>query len=88
MGAMLILAAFAILILILSAGAASASVLKDSGAPLVDALVKVYGHGMLANFVNFVGLAGLIASFSRLSMPIRGKFLHFLVQVIYQHPYH
>lgn len=62
-GAMLILAAFAILILILSAGAAGASVLKDSGAPLVDALVKVYGHGWLANFVNFVGLAGLIASF-------------------------
>ncbi len=81
---MLILAAFAILILILSAGAAGASVLKDSGAPLVDALVKVYGHGWLANFVNFVGLAGLIASFFPLSMPIHDKFLHFHGQVIYR----
>ncbi|MBJ8416957.1 ethanolamine permease [Acinetobacter courvalinii] len=63
-GAMLILTAFAMLILFLGAGAAGASALQHSGAPLVDALVKVYGQGTwLANFVNFVGLAGLVASF-------------------------
>ena len=63
-GAMLILAAFALLILFLSAGAAGADLLKNSGAPLVDALKAVYGQNTwLASFVNFVGLAGLIASF-------------------------
>lgn len=63
-GAMLILAAFALLILILGVGAAGADLLKDSGAPLVDALVAVYGQNTwLSSFVNFVGLAGLIASF-------------------------
>jgi len=63
-GAMLILAAFALLILFLSAGAAGSNLLKDSGAPLVDALKAVYGQNTwLASFVNFVGLAGLIASF-------------------------
>ncbi len=63
-GALLILTAFALLILFLGAGAAGASTLQHSGAPLVDALVKVYGeNNWLASFVNFVGLAGLIASF-------------------------
>ena len=63
-GSMLILAAFAMLILFLGAGAAGADMLKDSGAPLVDALKAVYGENTwLASFVNFVGLAGLIASF-------------------------
>ena len=63
-GSMLILTAFALLILFLGAGAAGASTLQNSGAPLVDALIKVYGKGTwLATFVNFVGLAGLIASF-------------------------
>lgn len=64
MGAMLILTAFALLILFLSAGAAGADQLKDSGAPLVTALISVYGqNSWLASFVNFVALAGLIASF-------------------------
>ncbi|TCM66778.1 ethanolamine:proton symporter (EAT family) [Acinetobacter calcoaceticus] len=63
-GSMLILAAFALLILFLGAGAAGADALKSSGAPLVDALIAVYGQNTwLASFVNFVGLAGLIASF-------------------------
>ncbi|KAA8733272.1 ethanolamine permease [Acinetobacter qingfengensis] len=63
-GSMLILAAFAMLILFLSAGAAGSEQLKQSGAPLVDALIAVYGQNTwLATFVNFVGLAGLIASF-------------------------
>lgn len=63
-GSMLILATFAILILVLGVGAAGANLLKDSGAPLVDALVAVYGQNTwLASFVNVVGLAGLVASF-------------------------
>ena len=45
-------------------GAAGASNIQNSGAPLVDALIKVYGTEIwVATFVNFVGLAGLIASF-------------------------
>lgn len=44
---MLILTAFAMLILFLGAGAAGASTLQNSGAPLVDALVKVYGTNTL-----------------------------------------
>lgn len=63
-GSMLILAFFALSILLLGPGAAGADTLKNSGAPLVDALVAVYGaNTWMASFVNFVGLAGLIASF-------------------------
>lgn len=63
-GSMLILAFFALSILLLGPGAADADTLKNSGAPLVDALVAVYGaNTWMASFVNFVGLAGLIASF-------------------------
>ncbi|MFH7764757.1 ethanolamine permease [Acinetobacter sp. BSP-28] len=63
-GSMIILAVFALSILILGAGAAGADSLKNSGAPLVDALKAVYGENTwLAGFVNFVGLAGLVASF-------------------------
>lgn len=63
-GSMLILAVFALAILFLGAGAAGADALKQSGAPLVDALKLVYGENTgLASFVNFVGLAGLVASF-------------------------
>ena len=63
-GSMLILAFFALSILFLGPGAAGADALKDSGAPLVDALTAVYGQNTwLATFINFVGLAGLIASF-------------------------
>ncbi|CAB1222591.1 ethanolamine permease [Acinetobacter bouvetii] len=63
-GSMVILAVFALSILVLGAGAAGADSLKNSGAPLVDALKAVYGQNTwLAGFVNFVGLAGLVASF-------------------------
>ncbi|TCH61459.1 ethanolamine permease [Acinetobacter sp. ANC 4862] len=63
-GSMVILAIFALSILVLGTGAAGADTLKNSGAPLVDALKAVYGESTwLAGFVNFVGLAGLIASF-------------------------
>ena len=63
-GSMVILAIFALSILVLGTGAAGADTLKNSGAPLVDALKAVYGENTwLAGFVNFVGFAGLIASF-------------------------
>lgn len=63
-GAMLILCAFALLILIFSAGAVGAAQLQNSTAPLVDALIHLYGaNSSITQFVNFVGLAGLIASF-------------------------
>ena len=61
---LILMAVFALAILFLGAGAAGADSLKESGAPLVDALKVVYGENTwLAGFVNFVGLAGLIASF-------------------------
>ncbi|WP_022941765.1 ethanolamine permease [Psychromonas hadalis] len=63
-GAMLFLLVSAAVVLFLVPGAAGASAAGEMGAPLVDALRKVYGEdSMLASFVNVVGLAGLIASF-------------------------
>lgn len=63
-GAMLILVAFALLILVLGPGAAGSDALKASGDPLVQALKRAYGESTwMASFVNMVGLAGLIASF-------------------------
>lgn len=63
-GAMLVLLAFAGLILLVGPGAAGAQSLVTSGNPLVESLVKVYGGSTwMSQFVNLVGLAGLIASF-------------------------
>ncbi|WOE32901.1 MULTISPECIES: ethanolamine permease [unclassified Acinetobacter] len=63
-GSMLILATFALLILFLSTGAVGADFIQNSGAPLVDALSTIYGkNAWVTHFVNFVGLAGLVASF-------------------------
>ena len=63
-GAMLVLLAFAGLILLVGPGAAGAQALMSSGNPLVEALDKVYGGSTwMSQFVNLVGLAGLIASF-------------------------
>lgn len=62
--AMLILIVFGVLVLVLAPGGAGADYMKDHGAPLVGALQAVYGKDSFAAlFVNFVGLAGLIASF-------------------------
>ncbi len=62
--AMIILLIFGGLVLVLAPGGAGADYMKDHGAPLVGALEKVYGEGSLAaQFVNWVGLSGLIASF-------------------------
>jgi ethanolamine permease len=62
--AMIFLLIFGGLILFLAAGGAGADYMKDHAAPLVGALQHVYGEGSwAAQFVNVVGLAGLIASF-------------------------
>lgn len=61
---MLILLAFAALVLFLAPGASSADLMKDHPAPLVGALQHVYGDtAFIAAVVNVLGLAGLIASF-------------------------
>ena len=63
-GAMLVLLAFAGLILLVGPGGAGAQALMASGNPLVEALEKVYGGSTwMSQFVNLVGLAGLVASF-------------------------
>ncbi|WP_462379795.1 ethanolamine permease [Pseudomonas sp. Marseille-QA0892] len=63
-GAMLVLLAFAALILVVGPGAAGAQSLVASGNPLVESLEKAYGASTwMSQFVNLVGLAGLIASF-------------------------
>lgn len=61
---MLVLLAFALLILVVGPGGAGSEALKASGNPLVEALSKAYGGSTwMGGFVNLVGLAGLIASF-------------------------
>ncbi len=63
-GAVLVLLVFAGLILLVGPGAAGAQSLVASGNPLVESQVKVYGGSTwMSQFVNLVGLAGLIASF-------------------------
>ena len=61
-GAMLTLMVTGALVLILTAGGAGADFAGSAAAPLVDALNEV-GEGPLATFVNYAGLAGLVASF-------------------------
>ena len=62
--AMLILLVFAFTILVTGPGAAGSDAIKDSGNPLVDGLEAAYGGSTLVSqFVNVVGLLGLIASF-------------------------
>lgn len=61
-GAMLTLMVTGALVLVLTAGGAGAEFAGAAAAPLVDALNEV-GEGPLATFVNYAGLAGLVASF-------------------------
>jgi ethanolamine permease len=64
--AMLALLVFAALILIFGPAGAGSAAIKDSGAPLTDALAAPAAYGgknALYTIVNVVGLAGLIASF-------------------------
>lgn len=60
--AMSVLICTAFLAMLLSAGGAGAEFIGKADAPLVDALNAV-GKSGVATFINFVGLAGLIASF-------------------------
>jgi ethanolamine permease len=62
--AMLILLVFAALILVTAPGGGGADAIQDSDNPLPAAVDAAYGEGSgLGEFVNYVGLAGLIASF-------------------------
>ncbi|MGH8793499.1 MAG: ethanolamine permease [Stackebrandtia sp.] len=61
---MAILLVTAGLILVAAPGGAGAQALMDSDNPLPDAVRQAYGgNNFVADFVNYVGLAGLIASF-------------------------
>lgn len=60
--AMIVLVISGFSVLLLAAGGAGSKVIGNSGAPLVDAL-KAIGDKNIATFVNYAGLAGLIASF-------------------------
>ncbi|WP_236700440.1 ethanolamine permease [Allosalinactinospora lopnorensis] len=61
---MTVLLVTAACMLVLAPGGAGASTLADSENPLPEALRAAYGgNTALADFVNYVGLAGLIASF-------------------------
>jgi ethanolamine permease len=65
-GGMAVLLLFCALILVFGPGGAGSAALQGSGNPLVEALESpnVYGGPTLVSrFVNFVGLAGLVASF-------------------------
>ncbi|WAP51279.1 ethanolamine permease [Arthrobacter sp. ATA002] len=62
--AMAILLVFGALMLILVPGAAGAEAMSTSDNPLPEALRIAYGgNTLLADFVNYAGLAGLVASF-------------------------
>lgn len=62
--AILVLLAFAALVLVLVPGAAGSSAIQDSDNPLPAAIRGAYGsNSLLADFVNYAGLAGLVASF-------------------------
>jgi ethanolamine permease len=63
---MLTLIAFAALILVFAPGASGSDFIKESGNPLVEALeapLAFGGQTFVSQFVNLVGLLGLIASF-------------------------
>lgn len=62
--AMAVLLVFGALMLILVPGAAGAEAMSTSDNPLPEALRIAYGgNTLLADFVNYAGLAGLVASF-------------------------
>ncbi|MEU5691703.1 ethanolamine permease [Actinosynnema sp. NPDC020468] len=64
LAAMLVLLLFAAAILVLAPGGAGAEALRASDNPLPAALRAAYGGDtVLARVVNYVGLAGLVASF-------------------------
>lgn len=65
-GAIFVLVAFCLLIMIFGPGGVGSAALQEAGNPLVAALEHPSTYGgptTISKFVNFVGLAGLIASF-------------------------
>jgi ethanolamine permease len=60
---MAILLVFAALMLTVAPGGAGSSTIAESDNPLPEAVRQAQGDNFLADFVNYVGLAGLIASF-------------------------
>ena len=62
--AMLVLLVFASLMLLVVPGSAGSETVRTSDNPLPEAIRAVYGsNSLLADFVNYAGLAGLVASF-------------------------
>ena len=62
--AMLVLLVFAALMLLFAPGGSGSSTIQSSDNPLPEALRAATGDGsVLADFVNYAGLAGLVASF-------------------------
>jgi len=62
--AMAILLVFAALMLLIAPGAAGSNAIAGSDNPLPEAIRAAYGgDNFLAQFVNYAGLAGLVASF-------------------------
>ncbi|MGH3450239.1 MAG: ethanolamine permease, partial [Haloechinothrix sp.] len=62
--AMAVLLLFAALILLIGPGAAGSDAIKSEDNPLPEAVRVAYGgDNLLAQFINYVGLAGLVASF-------------------------
>ncbi|MET1036249.1 MAG: ethanolamine permease [Arthrobacter sp.] len=62
--AMMILLVFGALMLILVPGTAGAAAMGESDSPLPEALRAVHGEdSLIADIVNYAGLAGLVASF-------------------------
>jgi ethanolamine permease len=63
-GAMVVLLVFAARMLFVGPGAAGSSTIQDSDNPLPLAVRTAFGgDNWLAQFINYVGLAGLVASF-------------------------
>ncbi|MFC3995129.1 ethanolamine permease [Nocardiopsis sediminis] len=63
-GAMVVLLVTATLMLVLAPGGAGAALMAESTNPLPEALRSVHGDDtVLADIVNYIGLAGLVASF-------------------------
>ncbi len=62
--AMLVLLVFAALMLTIAPGAAGSSAIAESDNPLPEAIRAAFGgDNLFADFVNYAGLAGLVASF-------------------------
>ncbi|GGM45468.1 ethanolamine permease [Longimycelium tulufanense] len=63
-GAMLVLLVFAAFILVVAPGGAGSSAIAESDNPLPHAVRAAFGgNTALSEFINYVGLAGLVASF-------------------------